>query len=275
MTGIDTVPRSGKNSQRLIELAIPVISFGATFAGVLLWQAGFAIGFQYFAIGCVIGSCLLAYLAWIRPRKDIVALSTPIYAFIFFVVPTDYSSGLVLQLLYSASLVLLTVRLKYRFGTLTTPVSNTSLGGELASYVSRVEGAFSAVSAEQARITGEVFVQFARAEYREAAKLSREARVLLGGTDGAALSRALEIAGEQAVLLEKGVDAPATFIAFLPEHAPLLAKENLPGVDRVRQSQTVLDNALLLIFAAAYTGSPKNRDLLRSFEGFAAKLLAE
>ena len=62
--------------------------------------------------GCVLASCFLAYLAWVRPKKDIVALSTPIYSFLFFIVPTDYSTGIVLQLLYAVSLTILLVRLK-------------------------------------------------------------------------------------------------------------------------------------------------------------------
>ncbi len=115
--------------QRYLELAIPLLSFGATLVGVLVWKMGFEIGFQYFAIGCVIGSFLLAYLAWNRPKKDIVALSTPIYAIIFFIVPTDYVAGLTLQLLYAASLTILIVRLNYRFGESHTAVSS---GQELA-----------------------------------------------------------------------------------------------------------------------------------------------
>ena len=149
------------------------------------------------------------------------------------------------------------------------------LGGDVGVYVSRVGDTFSSVPADPARVAAGVFIQFAEAEYRDAAKLSHEARVLLGGTDGNVLSRALAIAGEQALHLEKSADTPACWTAFLPEHAAMLAKEALPGADEHKQCQVTLDNALLLIFAAAYTASPQNRDHFRLYQGFAAKLIAE
>ena len=267
--------KTTRRNQRFLEFAVPALAFGATIIGIFAWNAGFTIEFQYFAIGDVLGSCLLAYLAWTRPRKDIVALSTPIYAIIFFIAPIDYSAGVILQLLYGASITVLLVRLKYRFGAVTMPVNDMSLGGEVGQYVGRVEGTFSSVPADPARVAGEVFTRFAQGDYADAARLARDARVLLGGTDRDLLSRALAIACEQALHLEKSADTPENWTEFLPEHAGLLAREEVPGADKHTQCQVTLDNALLLIFAAAYTGSPQNRDLLRSFQGFAGKLIAE
>ena len=83
---------------------------------IISFSQGLLLDFRYPALGCVLASFVLAYLAWIRPKKDIVALSTPIYSLIFFVVPTEYMSGIILQLLYAVSLTILLVRLKYRFG---------------------------------------------------------------------------------------------------------------------------------------------------------------
>ena len=74
MTLLKTTIQSDSKKQRYLELAIPIFSFGITLIGVLVWMMGFEINFQFFALGCVISSCLLAYLAWIRPKKDIVAL---------------------------------------------------------------------------------------------------------------------------------------------------------------------------------------------------------
>ena len=121
MTRTDTDRRSGFAGTKFLELLVPVLSFGGTFAGIFIWSLGFHFGIQYAAIGCVLGSCILVYLAWIRQKKDIVSLTTPIYAFIFFVVPTDYLPGIVLQLLFAASLTILLVRLKYRFGSSDEP----------------------------------------------------------------------------------------------------------------------------------------------------------
>ena len=60
------------------------------------------------AAGCVCASFTLAYLAWILPKKDIVALTTPIYAIIFFAVPLDDPvATIILELLYAISLSIL------------------------------------------------------------------------------------------------------------------------------------------------------------------------
>jgi len=271
-----TIP-SDRNRQRLLEFAIPLFSFGATLAGVLLWQMGFEINFQFFAIGCVIGSCLLAYLAWIRPKKDIVALSTPIYAFIFFVVPTDYISGLTLQLLYAASLTLLLVRLKYRFGLSHTAVS---LGKELAapikSYVEQTRDAVTGISPETAHRVAVVISQFSTGEYGEAA---RAASTVPGRseelTGDPMLVRALEIVHEHAILLEQSLSRPETYRTFLPEDESLLAKPLLPTYSEDRKFDAMLDNALLYLFSAAWHGAETDRPHLLACQGFLLKLLGE
>ena len=116
---------SGENTQQsplkisptlLLEIAIPVLSLGGAVIALLLAQGGSPVDVRYFGIGCVAGSFILAYLAWIRPHKDIVALSTPIYSFLFFVIPSDTAVTIFLEFLYAASLTILLIRLKLRFG---------------------------------------------------------------------------------------------------------------------------------------------------------------
>ena len=125
----EEIPDLPNNSMhRWMEIAIPLFSFGGAVMAILFQIQGISLDFRIPAFGCVLASCFLAYLAWIRPKKDIVALTTPIYSFIFFIVPTDYSTGVVLQLLYAVSLTILLVRLKVRFGT---PGTAVSLGKEL------------------------------------------------------------------------------------------------------------------------------------------------
>ena len=121
-----------------LELAVPLFSFGGALLAILFWTSDSAIDFRITILGCVIASWVLAYLAWIRPKKDIVALSTPIYSFIFIAVPTDNFSAMVLELLYAVSLTILLVRLKYRFGEPGTAVSlGKELGGSLKAYIDR------------------------------------------------------------------------------------------------------------------------------------------
>jgi hypothetical protein len=250
--------------ERYLEIAVPLVSFGVTFAGILLWQAGITIGFQYFSAGCLAGSCILAYLAWIRPRKDIVALSTPLYAFIFFVVPTEYAPAVMLQVLYAASLTILLVRLKYRFGETTrSSTGETFLPGSLRAYVDRVAGAVPVLSPEQARLTGSVVVRFSTGEYAEAARLADRAGDQLAGVDGTGvLIQALAIVSEQAATTDRCAPRPEAFLTFSPAQEPLLAHPVPAGTDREPAYTVTLYNALLVLFAAAWLGAPADHDLL-------------
>jgi hypothetical protein len=268
MTASEPACTKKRTDLRYLELAIPLLSFGSTLAGILAWQAGYEISFQYFALGCVIGSCLLAYLAWIRPRKDIVALSTPLYAFIFFVVPTDYTSGLVLQLLYAVSLTLLLLRLKYRFGDPHTAVSSgKELAAPLREYAERTSDRVMASTADGHR-AAVVISRFAMGEYAGAARAAGEP-----GDEPPSLSRAFAIVSEHATVLDRGLMRPDPFLDFLPEDTALLAIPPTPGMTREQRFDTALDNALLLLFSAAWHSSPADRPHLLACQEFLGKLL--
>lgn len=272
MTSLQNSIQSLANNQRNLEFAIPLLSFGTPLAGVLIWKLGFEINFQFFAIGCLIASCLLAYLAWIRPKKDIVALSTPIYAIIFFVVPTDFTAGLTLQLLYAVSITLLLVRLKYRFGTSHTAVS---LGKELASplkmYAGQTSEELKSVSPEIAHQAAIVISQFAQGEYRVVAQVAKAANGQPAGVP--AVERAFAIVHEQALTLDQSLPRPEPYLAFLPEDEGLLANPRHPEFSEDRKFDAQLDNALLLLFSAAWQGAESDRPHLLSCQVFLQKLL--
>ena len=65
--------------------------------------------------GCFLGSCILAASAFMRPKKDIVGILTPMYAIIIFfgleAAPTIWTQGL-----FAASIIILAFRLELRFG---------------------------------------------------------------------------------------------------------------------------------------------------------------
>ncbi|MEI7856798.1 MAG: hypothetical protein WCH85_04765 [Methanomicrobiales archaeon] len=273
MTSSDVISPSELQKQRITELAIPLLSFGSPLAGVLSWKLGFEIDFQYFAIGCLIASCLLAYLAWIRPKKDIVALSTPIYAIIFFVVPTDFTAGLTLQLLYAVSITLLLIRLKYRFGTSHTAVS---LGKELAAplkiYTGQTCDALSGIVPDAAHQAAIVISQFAQGEYRHVALVAGAASDQPAGVP--ALVRAFAIVHEHALILEQSLPRPDPFQVFLPEDEDLLANPAHPEYSEDRKFDAQLDNALLLLFSAAWHGAESDRPYLLSCQDFLLKLFA-
>ena len=63
--------------------------------------------------GCILGTFLLAGTAALKPRKDIVALVTPLYAIIIFVLPNEFSQGLLMQLLFAGSIAVVAVRMPH------------------------------------------------------------------------------------------------------------------------------------------------------------------
>jgi len=277
MTSSEVTNLSDDNKQRCLEYAIPLISFGVTLAGVLVWKIGFEINFQFFALGCIIGSCLLAYLAWIRPKKDIVALSTPIYAFIFFLVPTDYLSGLTLQLLYAASLTLLLIRLKYRFGTYHTAVTlGKALATPLKNYVDQTSAAVTGIHPEAAHQAAIVISQFSNGEYGHVARACENVSVQSGEiTAFPTVIRAFEIVLEHVTILEQSQSRPETYHTFSPEDESLLAKPLLPTYSEDRKFDTTLDNALLVLFSVAWNVAEADRPHLLSCQAFLLKLLTE
>lgn len=260
-----------------LEAAIPLISFGITGFGILLWQRGYQIEFQNFAIGCLIGSCILAYLAWIREKKDIVGLTTPLYAVIIIVMPTEFFAGVVLQLLYSVSLTILLLRLKYRFGTPKERSSAADLPpGPLKVYVDRVQGSLPHLSPEQAKHARDVFVRFARGEYHDAAGLSDHLPgIVAGDTSIEPLNTAFRIVSEQAGYLVDTVQIPGVFITFAPQYQGLCAHPFTSSTDSEQEYAVTLDNALLLLYAAAWNASPESRPVLKSLQAFALRLIAQ
>jgi len=271
LTGTKGVSYSGR--QRCLEFAVPVIPLGFTLAGILLWQLGVRIDFQYFALGCLIGSCILAYLAWIRPRKDIVALSTPLYAFIFFVVPSDYTAGVVFQLLYAVSLAILLVRLKYRFGDHALPASAGERGPP-EEYADRVRSLLPPVPPALAGDAGTVFIRFAEGEYELVARLAAAAGETCSSASGPGmLGRAFLIVAEQAGNSLQGISEPAGFRSFSPEDSPLLFHRSpaSAGADYT----VTLDNALLLLYAVAWNDPAGNGNVrLGPLRPFALRLMA-
>ena len=62
-----------------LEYLVPLLSFGGALVGIFFWITSASVDYRISILGCVLASWVLAYLAWMRPKKDIVALSTPVY----------------------------------------------------------------------------------------------------------------------------------------------------------------------------------------------------
>jgi hypothetical protein len=273
----DKPTQSDNRMHRWLELAIPLFSFGGILIAFLLLDQGYLMSFRIAAAGCILASFILAYLAWIRPKKDIVALTTPLYSIIFFVLPSDLIPDLILPILYAISLTILLVRLKYRFGKPGTAVSmGRELGGTLKTYIDQTREPLKNISPDSAHNATLAFVQFAQGDYVKVARISE---TVTGNGDTAGcnqcLARAFSIVKEHAALLDKSLPRPFTFLVFNPEHADLLAKHLPPGQDDDHEFYLALDNALLLLYSAGWNVSEQDRPHLLSRQPFAQKLMNE
>ena len=268
--------QSDKNIHRLLELAVPAFSFGGIVIAFFFLSQGNIQDIRIASVGCIIASFILAYLAWIRPKKDIVALTTPLYAIILFVLPSDLIPDLILPILYAISLTILLVRLKYRFGKPGTAVSmGRELGGSLKTYIDQTREPLKNISPDSAHNAMLAFVQFAQGDYAKVARISgmvtRDDDT--GGCDQC-VARAFSIVKEHAELLDKALPRPFTYLVFNPEHADLLAKHLPPGHDDDHEFFLALDNALLLLYSAGWNGSEQDRPHLLSRQPFAQKLMS-
>jgi hypothetical protein len=261
---------------RWLEIAVPVFSFGGALIAILSDMQGFSLDFHIPALGSVLASFVLAYLAWIRPKKDIVALSTPIYSIIFFVAPTDIPTGIVLMVLYAVSLTLLLVRLKYRFGKPGTAVSlGKELGGSLKTYIDQTRDAFCGISPETAHCAAVVFVRFAEGNYEDTEQQCKTAAG--SGEDPemvSLLNRAFSIIREHSTLLHTQLPRPLVYLTFSEKDSSLLAKPQVTKQDDDLEFYTALDNALLLVYSAAWNNSERDRPHLLTCQSFAQKLLS-
>ncbi|WP_292418123.1 hypothetical protein, partial [Methanoregula sp.] len=255
--------------ERYLEAAVPLIAFGITGAGILLWVAGYPVDFQYIAIGCTISSFILAYLAWIRPRKDIVALSTPIYGIIFLTAPIEAGAGAVLQLLYATGLTILLIRLKRRFSDEMCGAAVLSPNEPLGKYQARILANLLTVSPALARAAGRVFIRFAEGEYEESCRLASGVPELADVTTPGLLERAFAIVSFQAGRMGETGPVPDEFPEFSAEHQHLLFS-SLPGnPDRERSYSLQLENALILLYVVALSSTDTeiqaSLDMLRPF----------
>ena len=258
-----------------MEYAVPVLSFGGALLAILFWITDAQIDFRVSIFGCVLSSWVLAYLAWIRPKKDIVALTTPIYSFIFLGFPIDSFSAIILELLYAASLTILLVRLKYRFGVPSAPnIDKNELADPLLkSYIEKTRDTLVSTSPEPAHSAAVVFVRFAEGNFLPAARAAESA---IAHTSDASAPRSLQgafaIVKEQAERLDTSLPQPETFLVFPPEDAGVLAKIPDPKFGTSEEYHTALENALLLLFAAAWNADSDRPHLLQC-QAFAQKLL--
>jgi hypothetical protein len=94
-----------------LRVLVPALAWGGIIAEYIFSPPLLPLG----SAGCVLGSVAIAALAATKNRKDIVSLSTPVFALIIFVTPLETPPGLLVQALYAATLTALLIRLEKRF----------------------------------------------------------------------------------------------------------------------------------------------------------------
>jgi hypothetical protein len=271
---VDTTKKA-ETMNRMLEYAVPLLGFMGVFIGIGLLTLHAAIDVRISIIGCLLSSFVLAYLAWIRPKKDIVALSTPIYSIIFLGFPLDDVSTVVLDVLYAASLTFLLVRLRNRFGASGALVKDkTELAEPIKSYLEKNRETLVSAGPESAHSAAKVFVRFAQGDFLAAAGAAESAIARMNNASTlCCLHNAFAIVQEQAERLDKSVPQPERFRTFPPEDVGVLAKIADPKANKAEMYDTALENALILIFACAWTASEKDRPHLLQFQTFVLKLL--
>lgn len=278
---VNTVPDLCPKSARtvvLLELAVPLLSFGGVLLAFLAGESGSLLDARYFALGCVMSSCILSWLAWIRPRKDIVALSMPIYAVIFFIVPSDLAVTLILEFLYAVSLTILLIRLKIYFGPALLGADGRTdvLAQPLEAYCAGLRDTMPGLSQESAHLAAVCFLQFSCGEYPEVIRAAGTALETTGGSAGwPAVGTAFAILQEQAALLESSARRPEEFCEFSESDVKFLAKPVPPKRPAGERFEAALENALLLLFASAWNASESDHPVLISGAGFALRLIEE
>lgn len=276
MTTTESTWSPGARAVRYYEAAVPIIAFGVTGVGILFWSAGYPVDFQYVSIGCTISSFILAYLAWIRPRKDIVALSTPIYGIVFLAAPIEAAAGAVLQLLYAAGLTVLLFRLKHRFSDEMSGPAPLSPDEPLGKYQGCLLADMPTIPPEIARAAARVFIRFAEGEYEESGRL---ASAVPGGAEGTVpvlIAQAFAIISYQAGRMGEKEPAPDDYPTFSAEQHHLLFSPAPDNPDPEKDYSFQLDNALILLYVVALGCTEKELQLnIDRLRPFARRLIGE
>ncbi|MBN1433045.1 MAG: hypothetical protein JW931_09780 [Methanomicrobiaceae archaeon] len=109
ISSISQCLRSKKNAWVLV----PVIAFLGIIIGIIFQNDPLLVNSGVF--GCILSSFVLGALAYVNPKKDIVALLAPLYSLIIFNPWGEFSTGIFMQVLYSLTILVVVLRFRQRF----------------------------------------------------------------------------------------------------------------------------------------------------------------
>jgi hypothetical protein len=255
-------------------LAVPLLSLGGIGAALLLQAAGIIGDAGTWGWGCVAGSFVLGYRAYILPRRDIVALCVPLFAILIFVVPMDFTPNLLLQALYAASITFLAARLELKFGSVRYRPGSDPMERFLSDYIERMKPQYTHIGAGTAHELASAFLAFKYGLYANTVRECTHALTLLVDQPGdAPLKKALQIAKANAESLDASRVETGITVSF-SESERAFAPVNLPP-EAVEDPATLeLDNALTLIYVVALTRSPDDEEAMEEHRKFIIRLLS-
>jgi len=253
-------------------IAVPAVSFGGIGIELLLFSVGFPYAVWAGIAGCVVASCILFYQAYLKPRRDIVSLFTPLYAFLIFIVPNEISSGVIVQTFYAATITLLAVRVEKMFNT-PKPRERT-MKDMLNEYISRIAPIFAVIDEETGHLIAQSLLTYKFGLYQSAAEKSTEALARLKSVTPfpGALAAALSI------LRERAGDLADSRMTASPEHIFAEADYDALAIrlrpDRIEDPAALdLDNALVLLYAVGIETSPDDEQALEEHQRFVIQIL--
>ncbi len=275
MTALTSDQKQSDHRVRNLSIAVPAVAFGGLLLGIGLENAGFIDNAGEFGWGCVIGSFLLSYLAYILPRRDIVSLLAPVYAFLIFIMPLETKPNLPLQGLYALTLTILVIRLNKRFNTpVTKEREEDSMEKFLYDYIRRLTPSYGFVDTATAHEIASVVLSFKFVLYPNTIRSADKAMASMPDTkEGSALKSALRIVRDRAENLENLKVTEFSKTTFTDEHKEFLAVVLPPG--KVEDTATLeLNNALLLIYAVGYLESPDDGQALDEHQNYVIQILS-
>ncbi|OPY36088.1 MAG: hypothetical protein A4E35_02130 [Methanoregula sp. PtaU1.Bin051] len=262
-----------KQRDRFFTIGVPALAFGGMAVAIALQSAGVILDAGTFVWGSVAASFLLGYFAFIKPKKDIVAICTPIYGVILFLLPGDIPHTLLLQFLFAVSITILLLRLNHRFGSLADVRGGSPMEKFLREYIERIRPDVLGIPRKTAHEIASAFFAFKFGLYANAIEqCNLAAPALPDGKITMALKKALQIVKANAEDLENSQVRADARIAFSPDEKAFVAI-NLPQEKIEDPASLELDNALVMLYAVSMITSPEDEQALEEHQKFIIKIL--
>jgi hypothetical protein len=270
----DDAPLRLSRRELILTIAIPVLSFGGAGLGLLLQQLGIISDAGDFYWGSLVASFLLAYLAWIKPRKDIVSLLAPLYAVIIFLLAVETRPTVILQLLFAASLTILAVRLNRRFSIAFDKAKEVDpMEKFLYTYMNRITPYFRSVDRNSAHHIASAVLSFKFGIFPNSVASAEKAIAGIKGEGSiSTLRKSLIIIRDRAENLQESLVKTYSEKTFSGDDFQYLPVVLPPELIDSPENYT-LDNALVFCYAVAYLCSPDDGQMLDEHQNFVIQIL--